>query len=51
MKLKFETKILYIMSKLFPGTEDKKRRCQCPVCFKKGEAIAKEKATIQPTVM
>lgn len=38
-------------SKEEKGTEDKKRKCQCPVCHKKREAIAKEKATIQPTVV
>ncbi|RUS73201.1 hypothetical protein EGW08_019047 [Elysia chlorotica] len=38
-------------SKEEAGTEDKKRQCQCPVCLKKRDAIAKEKATIQPTVI
>ncbi|KAK3758267.1 hypothetical protein RRG08_036537 [Elysia crispata] len=33
------------------ATEDKKRKCQCSVCLKKRDAIAREKATIQPTVI
>ncbi|BFZ25302.1 hypothetical protein BsWGS_28341 [Bradybaena similaris] len=33
------------------GTKDKTRKCHCPPCVKKRDAVTKEKATIKPTVI
>ncbi|CAL1544944.1 unnamed protein product [Lymnaea stagnalis] len=38
-------------SKQDAGVDDKKRKCQCPPCLIKQETLAKEKATIKPTVI
>ncbi|GFR76791.1 translocation protein SEC63-like protein, partial [Elysia marginata] len=46
-----EFPLLLVTCTLSAGAKDKKRQCQCPVCHKKKEAIAKQKATIQPTVI